>query len=386
MNNIRYFDNAATSWPKPDTVIQAMKDYINAIGASPGRSGHRQAIEAGMIVNDLRELVADFFNIPDLFQVAFTKNATESLNIALCGYLKSGDHVITSGMEHNSVMRPLRYLEDLGLELTVLPCSSTGGLDPDTIKPAIKKNTKALVMTHASNVTGTIMDLERAGRTAREHDILLIVDGAQSAGIIPIDVISMNIDVLAFTGHKSLMGPQGTGGMYVRKELNNQIMPLMRGGTGSKSEHEEQPEFMPDKFESGTLNTIGLAGLKAGLSFILEQGLGTIREKEKMLTARFMDGLRAIPGVVMYGPGNADQKTSVVSFNLPGMAPSEAALAFDENHGIMSRPGLHCAPAAHKTIGTFPHGTNRFSFGYFNTPEQIDRALEGIEKIASQNL
>lgn len=384
MKDIIYFDNAATSWPKPDSVIIAMNEYNATVGASPGRSGHTQAIEAGTIVNDTRELLADLFNIPGLFQIAFTKNATESLNIALYGYLKPGDHVITTGMEHNSVMRPLRHLEEQGLELTVIPCSARGELDPATVNPAIKPNTKAIVMTHASNVTGTIMPLTEIGKISRDHGLSFIIDAAQSAGALPINVQDMNIDMLAFTGHKALYGPQGTGGLYIRKGLDEQISPLMRGGTGSKSEHEEQPEFMPDKFESGTPNTIGLAGLKAGVEFILETGLDTIRAREISHTKQFIDGIRQIQGVTLYGPDRPEDRTAVASFNIKGIDPSEAALAFDEDYNIMSRPGLHCAPAAHRTIGTFPVGTNRFSFGYFNTEEQIEEGINAIEKLAKK--
>ena len=257
--DLLYFDNAATSWPKPEETQSAMNRYLREIGGSPGRSGHRLSIEAGRIVLEAREAVAQLFGVDDPFRIVFTKNATEALNIAFRGLLNAGDHVITSSMEHNSVMRPLRTLEGEGVEVSVLPCSVRGELDPETIPPAIRPNTKAIILTHASNVTGTILPIGEAGRVAREHGLVLIVDAAQTAGILPIAVEAMGIDLLAFTGHKSLFGPPGTGGLYIREGMEARIRPLMTGGTGSRSEFEEQPLFLPDKFEAGTPNTIGLA-------------------------------------------------------------------------------------------------------------------------------
>jgi len=285
-------------------------------------------------------------------------------------------------MEHNSVMRPLRHLEEMGIELTVIECSEEGNLEPADIKAAIKKNTRALILTHASNVTGTIMPVEEAGRIARDHGIIFCVDAAQTAGALPVNAQEMNIDLLAFTGHKSLFGPQGTGGIYINKQIEKKISHIYMGGTGSKSEYESQPEFMPDRFESGTPNTIGIAGLGAGVDFILDKGLLNIREKEKSHTKMFLDGLESIRGVKVYGCRDASLQTPVVSFNINGMSPSEISLMLDEDFGIMSRPGLQCAPSAHRTIGSFPMGTTRFSFGYFNTEKNITAALEAVEKIA----
>jgi Selenocysteine lyase len=286
-------------------------------------------------------------------------------------------------MEHNSVMRPLRFLALRGVELSVVPCSSRGKLDPDDIRAAFRPNTKVVVLTHASNVTGTIMPIEEIGAMTRARgDIVLCVDAAQTAGALPIDVEKMSIDVLAFTGHKSLYGPQGTGGLYIRKGLDAKIEPLMRGGTGSRSEFEEQPDFMPDKYESGTPNAIGLAGLGAGVTFILEQTVEAIRAKEEKLTKRFLDHLSGLRSdVTVYGHGEARKRTAVVSFNLKNITPSDAALYFEENWGIMCRPGLHCAPAAHRTIGTFPQGTVRFSFGFFHKEKDIDLAAEAVRQI-----
>jgi cysteine desulfurase family protein len=359
-----------------------MKNFNDDIGANPGRSGHRLSIDAGRVIFDTREAISKLFNINDPLQIIFTKNATEALNIAILGLLQPGDHVITTSMEHNSVMRPLRYLEKNDVELSVVQCAVNGGMDPHAIIPLIKKNTRALIITHASNVTGTIMPIAEIGAMAREKNIILCADAAQTAGALTIDVEKMNVDVLAFTGHKSLFGPQGTGGLYIRKGLDAEIRPIMTGGTGSRSEFEEQPDFMPDKFESGTPNSIGLAGLGAGVNFILSAGIDVIRRKEEELTGRFLEGLKSLKGVTCYGPAEKEMRTSVVSFNIKGMTPSDVSFELDEKYGIMSRPGLHCAPSAHRTIGTFSQGTVRFSFGNFNTGKEIDFALEAIDAIA----
>ena len=380
--DLLYFDNAATSWPKPEGTQAAMDYYLREIGGSPGRSGHRLSIEAGRIILDAREAVARLFGADDPFRIVFTKNATEALNIALRGLLNAGDHVITSSMEHNSVMRPLRALEAEGAAVSVIPCSVRGEFDPAAIPPFIRPNTRAIILTHASNVTGTILPIGEAGRVAHEHGLVLIVDAAQTAGVLPIAVDTMGIDLMAFTGHKSLFGPPGTGGLYIRKGLEEQIRPLMTGGTGSRSEFEEQPVFLPDKFEAGTPNTIGLAGLAAGVSWVLTRGVEAIRTREEALAGRFMRGLREIPGIDLYGPADPERRTAIVAFNIEGLSPSEAAQELDERFAIMSRPGLHCAPAAHRTIGTFPQGTVRFSFGLFNTEAEIDAALEAIRTLA----
>jgi cysteine desulfurase family protein len=382
--DIIYFDNAATSWPKPETTVRAVESCLRETGGSPGRSGHSMSINASRVIFNAREALAGLLGLDDSLRIVLTKNATEALNIAIVGLLKPDDHVITSSMEHNSIMRPLRAMEATGVELTVLPCSTAGELDPGVIVPAIKKNTKAIFLTHASNVTGTIMSVAEIGRIAREHGLVFCVDAAQTAGALPIDIRAMNIDLLAFTGHKSLFGPQGTGGLYIRKDLDQIISPLMRGGTGSRSEYEEQPDFMPDKFESGTPNTAGYAGLSAGIDFILSQGLDTINAHEKRLTELFLQGIGAVDDVTIYGLKDASRRISVVSFNIRDIDPAKAALELDDRFGIMSRPGLHCAPSAHKTIGTFPTGTVRFSFSYFNTVEEINQAVEAVRVLANQ--
>ena len=381
-NNIIYFDNAATSWPKPSETIAAMQNYLQNVGGSPGRSGHRLSIEAARIIFDTREKLAQLFNVSDPLRIILTRNATEALNIAVFGYLKQGDHAITSGMEHNSVMRPLRAMEKRGVDITVVPCDIDGLIDPGHIAGAIKKNTKAIFITNASNVTGTIMPVSDIGRIAREHGLVFCVDAAQTAGCYPIDVVEMNIDLLAFTGHKSLLGPSGTGGLYIREGLEKSIEPICVGGTGSRSEVEEQPDFMPDRYEAGTPNTVGIAGLKAGVEFVLSKGVDQIKNKEEKLVKMFMEGVSDLPGIILYGQESVARRTPVVSFNIAGMDPGAVALELDERNGIMSRSGLHCAPAAHKTIGTYPTGTLRFSFSYFSTEEQIISSIEALRKIS----
>ncbi len=379
-----YLDNAATSWPKPEETLRAMENFFRHVGGNPGRSGHRLSLEAARIVLEAREAVAELFGIRNSLQVVFTKNATEGLNLAIRGLLKPGDHVITSSMEHNSVMRPLRTLEREGVELTVIPCSPTGELDPADLVPAFRVNTRALYLTSASNITGTLMPLAEAGRIAHDHGVIFCVDAAQGAGSVPLAVEELGIDLLAFTGHKALYGPQGTGGLYLRKGLEREIRPLMDGGTGSHSEFEEQPDFLPDKFESGTPNTVGLAGLGAGVRFVLERGVDRIRREEALLTGLLLDGLKAIPGVILYGPEALSQRIAVVSFAVQGLSPAEIALDLDEEEEIMCRPGLHCAPSAHRTIGTFPVGTTRFSLGAFNTAEEVHAAVEAVARLAAK--
>jgi len=384
-SEIIYFDNAATSFPKPEETLQAMQRCLREAGGSPGRSGHRLSIEAGRIIIDTREILAGLFGAPDPLSIVLTKNATEALNIAVFGLLRPGDHVITSGMEHNSLMRPLRFLETEGLKLSVIPCSPDGELDPGDIVPAITGKTKAIFLIHASNVTGTIMPVAEVGRIAREHDLIFCVDAAQSAGALPIDVKAMNIDLLAFTGHKSLYGPQGTGGLYVRKGLDKAMAPLMHGGTGSRSEYEQQPDFMPDRYESGTLNTAGIAGLGAGAGFVAALGVEKVRAFEEMLTGLFLEGIGDIDGIEIFGPGQPSLQVPIVSFRIRGNDPAATALEIDEQFNILCRPGLHCAPSAHKTIGSFPQGTVRFSFGYFNRSDEIRVAVEALRRLSGRH-
>jgi cysteine desulfurase family protein len=378
-----YLDNAATSFPKPPEVALSMTSFMDTICASPGRSGHRLSVEAARVVYNAREKAAGLFGAPDPLRVIFCENATAALNLAITGLLKPGEHVITSSMEHNSVMRPLRCLEAEGVEVSVAQCSPQGFLDPCDIKKLVRNNTVLIAINHASNVTGSIQPAAEIGRIARGLGIFLLVDAAQSAGCIPIDMEADCIDLLAFTGHKNLYGPQGTGGLIIGTRLDaSKLAPLMTGGTGSRSEHEYQPDFLPDKYESGTPNTVGIAGLGAGLGFIVKAGIGLIRAHEMKLTERLINGLRGIDGVCVYGGGEAETQTATISFNIQGVSPSEASLCLDEEYDIMCRPGLHCSPSAHKTLETFPDGTIRFSPGYFNTLDEIDSAVDAVRNIA----
>ena len=378
-----YFDSAATSWPKPPGVAEAMVHFINAVGANPGRSAHRLSVASARIVYAAREAIAELFHAPDPLHVVFGHNVTEALNLALCGLLHPGDHVITSSIEHNSVMRPLRALQAQGVELTVVPCSPQGALDPADVETAIRPQTTLIVLNHASNVIGTLLPVAEVGRIARRHDLLLLVDAAQTGGAYPINVQADAIDLLAFTGHKSLYGPMGTGGLVIGERVDvARMRPLKRGGTGSRSEREEQPDFLPDVYESGTPNAVGLAGLAAGLRWISAQGVDTIRAHEVQLAQQLIDGLRDVPGVTVYGGLDAVGQTSTISFNVAGMAPSTVGLRLDDEHGILCRVGLHCAPAAHKTIGTFPDGTVRFGLGAFNTAEQVTAAVQAVQQLA----
>jgi len=382
---IIYFDNAATSWPKPPGVAEAMTHFLNEVGANPGRAGHRLAVEAGRVVYEAREAVAELLNAPDPLRVTFGPNVTESLNLALRGLLRPGDHVITSSMEHNSVMRPLRALEGQGTEVTVVPCSPEGFLDPAEVEAAVRPNTKMVVLNHASNVVGTLLPVGEVGRICHQHDLLLLVDAAQTGGAFPINMPADRIDLLAFTGHKALCGPMGTGGLIVGERVDETRMePLKRGGTGSRSEHEVQPDFLPDMYESGTVNALGLAGLEAGVRWVLAQGVEAIRAHEVALIRALIGGLRNVPGVTVYGSQDAELQTATVSFNIAGMAPSTVGLRFDDEYGIMCRVGLHCAPAAHRTIGTFPDGTVRFGLSSFNTLEEVKAALTAVEELAKK--
>ena len=375
-------DNAATSWPKPPNVLDAMRAFMQEIGANPGRAGHRRAVEAGRIVYNAREAIADLFNASDPLRVVFGSNVTEALNLCLKGLLKPGDHVIVSSMEHNSVMRPIRALEKQGVLLSVVNCSPQGCLDPEDIKPLIRRETKLVAMTHASNVVGTLLPIKDVGSICRERDLLLLVDTAQSAGCYPIDMHSDQIDLLGFTGHKSLYGPMGTGGLVIgERVVAERIEPLMRGGTGSNSEYDEQPLFLPDALESGTPNAVGLSGLTAGISWIKETGINEIREHEIILTRRLIDGLNDIVGVTVYGPRDAQRQTATVSFAVKNMAVSEVGFRLDDEFGILCRVGLHCSPIAHKTIGTFPQGTIRLSLGAFTTIEEIDQVLSAVRRL-----
>ncbi|MGQ9637820.1 MAG: aminotransferase class V-fold PLP-dependent enzyme [Thermodesulfobacteriota bacterium] len=377
-----YFDNSATSWPKPPQVKEAINKFIDEIGANPGRSGHLLSIEAAKIIFETRDLLAKLFNIKDSSRIVFTTNATESINLALKGLLQSGDHVVTSSMEHNSVMRPLRDLEKKGVRLSIAPCSSNGELDPKEVEKRIQSNTKMIVLTHASNVTGTLLPIPEVGKIAKQHDIFFLVDAAQTAGSYPIDIETDGVDLLAFSGHKSLYGPQGTGGLVIGERIDEKKMiPLKQGGTGSRSEFEEQPDFLPDRFESGTPNTVGIAGLLEGVRFVLKEGVLNIHQYERSLIEKLAEGLLEIPKIKIYGWSKDKDRIATLSFNYLSLSSSEVASHLEECYGILCRPGLHCAPSAHKTIGTFPEGTVRFGLGYFNKAEEIEFVLKAIRSM-----
>jgi cysteine desulfurase/selenocysteine lyase len=377
-----YLDHAATSWPKPREVIEAMADFLEQAGGNPGRAGHRLSIEAGRIVYDARETLAEFFNASDPLRIIFTTNATHAINLCLYGILRPGDHVITSSMEHNAVMRPLRDLESKGIHLSVVPCNKNGSMDPDAVAQAMRPSTRIVAVTHASNVTGTILPIAEIADTAHKSGAFMLVDAAQTAGVLPIDVQAMKIDLLAFTGHKGLQGPQGTGGLVIGNSVRvSDIEPLWRGGTGSRSAFEIQPEELPDKFESGTVNGPGIAGLGAGVRYIMKRGIEAIRGQEMDLTQQMVDGIKSLDGVTVHGPADAVRRTSIVSFTAVGRRVSEIGLRLDEEFGILSRVGLHCAPAAHRTIGTFPEGTVRLALGLHTTQEEVASVIDAARKI-----
>jgi cysteine desulfurase family protein len=380
-----YFDNTATSWPKPPCVINAIQYYLDKIGANPGRSGHRASIAAGRMINDAHEALAHLFHFEDPLRIVFCHNATEALNLALKGLLQAGDHVITSSMEHNAMMRPLRRLETEGIELTILPCSAEGYLDPDEVTAAIKSNTRMVALIHASNVTGTIAPIADVGKITREHNLLLLVDGAQTAGAYPINLQKDHVDLFSFTGHKALYGLPGTGGLVIGERVDcATFKPLKEGGTGSRSEFEIQPDFLPDKFESGTPNFVGIAALKASVAWLMETGIDVVRRHELALTDHLLNALDDLPGVTIVGPKKAHRQTATVSFTIANHMVSDIGLKLDEESGILTRVGLHCAPAAHKTIGTFPEGTIRFGLGFFNTIEEIDQSVRALSEIISK--
>lgn len=378
-----YLDNAATSFPKPGTVPEAIVRFMTEVGANPGRSGHRLSVEAERVRYGTRERVARLFNHDDPMRVVFTANVTAALNLVLLGMLNPGDRVVVTGMEHNSVMRPLAFLKERGVAVTEVRPAHDGTVAPGDVEKALDTAASLVCTLHASNVIGTVVPIGEIGRICRGRGIPYLVDAAQTAGAVPVDLGQDPIDILAFTGHKGLLGPTGTGGLVFSPRFDEKrITPLIFGGTGSRSEQDRQPEFLPDRFESGTPNIAGIAGLSAGLDYILEHGLDTIRDHESALTGLLIEGLGAIDGVTIYGTTDPKRRTAAVSFRVAGVDHSAVALRLSEEFDIMCRAGLHCAPRAHKTIGTFPEGTVRLSIGPFNTKADIDAALAALSSIA----
>lgn len=376
-----YLDNGATSYPKAPGVGDMMKHYIDSVGCNVNRSGYSSSYSAEEVVLDTRERLCKLFNFDKSENAVFTMNITQSLNMLLKGILEPGDHCIVSSMEHNAVMRPLIQLGKAGVMFSRVPCTDKGVLDPNKIYDYIKPNTKAVIMTHASNVCGTIMPVEEAGKICREKGLVFILDTAQTAGILDIDFKKLNVDALAFTGHKGLLGPQGIGGFLITDELADSMDSLISGGTGSLSDSEDVPPFMPDKFEPGTPNIPGIFGLNASLKYIEEVGIETIMEKELNLTGQFLEGIKSIESIKTVGLNCIEGRMAVVSLDFLGRDNAEIAYELEKNYGIKTRCGIHCAPSAHKTLGTFPQGTVRFSFGHFNTREEIEYTIDAINKV-----
>ncbi len=379
-----YLDNACTTFPKPAAIIDAISQYMLHNGSNINRSSYSRAFSAEGIVYDTRKRLCRLFNGPDPRNVIFTKNITESLNFVLKGLLKPGDHVIVSSMEHNAVMRPLQQLCKQEICFSRAKCSPEGMLDIAAIEQAMTPNTKAVVITHASNVCGTILPIQEIGNFCRKKRLIFIVDTAQTAGILPIDMQAMNIDILTFTGHKGLLGPQGIGGFILTPELVSFIEPLISGGTGSVSHTEEIPDFVPDRFEAGTLNIPGIIGLNAALKWLEETTLAKIYQHELQLTEQFITELLPLEftnKIKIVGRHNISQRTGVISIQVCGIDQAAAANQLSEEYGIMTRVGLHCAPSAHKTLGTFPTGTIRFSPGWWNTTDEIAQTINVLKKI-----
>lgn len=376
-----YLDNASTSFPKAPTVATAMSDYITNRGININRGSYALAYDVEDIIYTTRQRLNTLFNGHDPSHVIFTQNVTMSLNMVIKGLLKAGDHVLVSSMEHNAVMRPLTQLLDKGITFDTIPCDSTGSIQMDSIEPLIRPNTVALIINHASNVCGTIQPLESIGPICKAHNLQFIVDAAQTAGVIPIDVKVCHIDALCFTGHKGLLGPQGIGGIILTKEMAQNLTPLIAGGTGSFSHLETLPTHMPDAFESGTLNLPGIIGLNEGLAYIESQGMENIHNHELALTQSFLEGLQSIDGINIVGKQNIQDRTAVVSITIDGMDPASIAYELESNYHIMTRVGLHCAPRAHQTLETYPEGTVRFSFGYANTHKDVETALSALHRI-----
>lgn len=380
-----YCDNAATTFPKPRTVIDAVLDYMRNTGASPGRSAHHLALKASRSIFEVREKLALLFNVTDPSRIIFTSNATEGLNTGILGMLSAGDRVAVTRMEHNSVMRPLGFLaRERGVEVSVVQGDKNGDLDIDEFEHIVKTGVRLAVVNHGSNVCGTIAPIRRLGAIARAHGAAFMVDAAQTAGTVPIDVQSMNIDMLAFSGHKGLYGPAGTGGLYIRDGLN--VRPLKYGGTGSDSVSDKQPGFCPDKYESGTLNGPGIAGLGAGIDFIAQQGMEAIRDHGTKLIEYFLEKLRDIDAITVIGPNDPDAMLPTVSITVHRIDQGIMARRLNNEFGICIRTGLHCAPNAHRALGTFPRGTIRFSFGFFNTLEDIDTIIVALKATLSTSL
>ena len=373
-----YMDNAATSIYKPAEVTEAVINAMKTLG-NAGRGVNEASLCAAGEIFNVRSLLAELFNAEDPSRIAFTSNATEALNTAIKGSFEPGDHVITTVLEHNSVLRPLYEMEEKGVELSFISCDETGMINPADFGKEIRDNTKAIVCTHGSNVTGNLVDIAAVGKIAEANNLLFIVDASQTAGVMDIDVQEMNIDVLCFTGHKGLLGPQGTGGIYVREGI--EIRPLKSGGSGVQTYLRKHPPQMPTALEAGTLNSHGIAGLGAAVTYLKNTGLPAIREREQMLIRKFYEGIKDLPGVHIYGDWNQEVRCPILSLNIEGL---DSAVVGDElfnTYGISVRSGAHCAPLMHKALGTESLGAVRFSLSHYNTEEEIDAAITAIAEI-----
>ena len=374
-----YLDNAATTRTKPPAVAQAMLEALSSYG-NCGRGGHEGALSAARTIYGTREKIAALLGCPRADHAVFTANSTQALNIAISGLLGPGDHILSTDLEHNSVLRPLYRLREAGAAVDFVPAGGDGRLDYGAFEALLRPETKAVVCTHASNLTGDVVDIGRVGRFAKEHGLLFILDASQTAGVFPIDVQEMNIDILCFTGHKSLLGPQGTGGMYVREGVD--VRPLLSGGSGVQTYSREHPAQMPTALEAGTLNGHGIAGLNAAVSYIQETGLDVIRNREQALMRRFYDSVKEIPGVKIYGDFTTDCRCPIVALNLGDYDSSEVSDELFMSYGIATRPGAHCAPLMHQALGTVEQGAVRFSFSHYNTEEEIDAAAAALRELA----
>jgi cysteine desulfurase family protein len=377
-----YLDNAATTYPKPKSVYKNVMDAMTKYGANPGRGSHAMAIEGARVIYETRELLAELFNLDDPMKVILTFNATDGLNMAIKGILRPGDHVVTTAMEHNSVLRPIKELENIGVENTIVSCSHEGKINVQDIEAAIKTNTRMVVTTHVSNLTGTIFPIEKIGEMCKRRNVLYLVDGSQSAGVLEIDMQKQHIDFLAVPGHKGLLGPQGTGALLINSDA--EIKEIKEGGTGSESSNPHQPNFYPDKLEAGTHNLPGIAGLNAGLKYILNKGTKSILSHEKSILETFINEMRKNPKIVIYGPEDINDRSGVVPVNIAGMDSSEVAYILDTEYNIAVRPGLHCAPLAHKTIGTENIGAVRFGIGPFTKRSDVIAAVKALNEISER--
>ena len=373
-----YLDNAATSWPKPETVYTAVDHFMREVGCTPGRGGHRREEEAVRVTDETRAALAQVFHASDPQGVAFTLNATQAINMALKGFLRPGDHVVTSSIEHNAMWRPLQALQRRGVRLTAVPCAPDGTMDPADVEGALRRHTRLVAMLHASNVLGTVLPIPEVAEVAHRHGALLLVDAAQTAGAYPIHMQAMGIDLLAFAGHKGTYGPHGTGGLVVHPGIK--LETWVEGGSGVLSRSDTMPEELPMRLEAGTQNAAGLAGLLAGVKFVLEQGVDRIRAHEMALAGRLIERLQAVPGLRVLGPGDLERRTAVVSVTVQDYVPDQLAAVLDKVFDVATRAGLHCAPQAHRVAETLDRGALRFSPGFFTTAQEVDYAVESLQQ------